>query len=91
MVDTCVCCGAYVPEGRQVCSDCEREANREFVRTDKPFDYNAMIRSYYKEHPGEFIKALIGIKPKRSFITRFLSKIIKVPRARSRHFRWLYE
>ena len=21
--DTCVCCGKYVPEGRQVCKECE--------------------------------------------------------------------
>jgi len=23
-MDTCVCCGAYVPEGRWVCPDCEK-------------------------------------------------------------------
>jgi hypothetical protein len=23
MIDTCVCCGSYVPEGRQVCKKCE--------------------------------------------------------------------
>lgn len=23
-VDTCVCCGAYIPEGRMVCERCER-------------------------------------------------------------------
>lgn len=23
--DRCVCCGAYVPEGRQICPQCERE------------------------------------------------------------------
>ena len=22
--NTCVCCGAYVPEGRQVCPECEK-------------------------------------------------------------------
>lgn len=24
MEDRCVCCGAIIPEGRQVCEDCER-------------------------------------------------------------------
>ena len=24
--DSCVCCGKYVPEGRQVCLDCEKKA-----------------------------------------------------------------
>lgn len=23
MIDTCVCCGEYVPEGRQICQRCE--------------------------------------------------------------------
>jgi 5-methylcytosine-specific restriction endonuclease McrA len=26
--DTCICCGAYVPEGRQVCPNCERGASK---------------------------------------------------------------
>jgi hypothetical protein len=27
--EKCVCCGAVIPEGRQVCPKCERKANRE--------------------------------------------------------------
>ena len=27
-IDTCVCCGEYVPEGRQVCPACEANANK---------------------------------------------------------------
>ena len=27
--DTCVCCGAYVPEGRQVCRKCSGEDKQE--------------------------------------------------------------
>jgi predicted nucleic acid-binding Zn ribbon protein len=23
MIDTCVCCGEYVPEGQQVCTSCQ--------------------------------------------------------------------
>ena len=26
MTDYCILCGGYVPEGRQVCIDCERRA-----------------------------------------------------------------
>lgn len=26
MIDHCIMCGGYVPEGRQVCIDCERRA-----------------------------------------------------------------
>lgn len=28
-LDRCVCCGRYVPEGRQVCTECENAAQRE--------------------------------------------------------------
>ena len=27
MVDLCVCCGAVIPEGRQVCRECEVKAD----------------------------------------------------------------
>ena len=27
--DRCVCCGQYVPEGRQICPNCERGRDRE--------------------------------------------------------------
>lgn len=58
MVDTCVCCGAYVHEGRQVCSNCESEANKGFVKTDNPSDYNAMEpkRSLIAKILSKFIK-----------------------------------
>ena len=29
MVDTCICCGAIIPEGRMVCPNCEAEAGIE--------------------------------------------------------------
>ena len=27
MIDACVCCGAYVPEGRMICPQCEAKSN----------------------------------------------------------------
>lgn len=27
MIDTCVCCGEYVPEGRMVCPQCEAKTD----------------------------------------------------------------
>lgn len=24
-IDRCACCGAYIPEGRQVCANCEQD------------------------------------------------------------------
>lgn len=26
--ETCVCCGAVIPEGRQVCPDCEKALDK---------------------------------------------------------------
>lgn len=28
-VETCVCCGAVIPEGRQVCPDCEKALDKD--------------------------------------------------------------
>ena len=33
MVDTCVCCGAPVPEGRQICWICE---HTDYAKADEP-------------------------------------------------------
>lgn len=27
MPETCICCGAVIPEGRQICPNCERDTN----------------------------------------------------------------
>lgn len=39
MSDLCVCCGAAVPEGRQVCPNCEKP------KTDKPFTNGDRFRA----------------------------------------------
>lgn len=49
--DTCVCCGAYVPEGRQVCYDCERRAN-------EPTTLDNLILFNYNSHPARPIARL---------------------------------
>ena len=33
-MDTCVCCGFPVPEGRQVCPICEGKAEPDFITKD---------------------------------------------------------
>jgi hypothetical protein len=32
--DKCVCCGDYVPEGRQVCLSCEKKAGTGLMRSE---------------------------------------------------------
>ena len=39
MSDLCVCCGTAVPEGRQVCPNCEKP------KTDKPFTNGDRLRA----------------------------------------------
>lgn len=43
MIDTCVCCGEYVPEGRMVCplcvSKCEKKED-EACKNDRPLSLN---------------------------------------------------
>lgn len=34
MSERCVCCGAEIPEGRQVCPTCEAEAKRWHIPLD---------------------------------------------------------
>lgn len=33
--DTCVCCGAVIPEGRMVCANCLNESNKGWLRKEK--------------------------------------------------------
>lgn len=33
MEDRCICCGAIIPEGRQVCFKCEKPSGKEFLET----------------------------------------------------------
>jgi hypothetical protein len=52
MQDNCVCCGEYVPEGRQVCKDCEEgssikdSGNRTFFETGAVRDMHKGKRRY---------------------------------------------
>lgn len=34
MEDKCVCCGEYVPEGRQVCKSCETVHGAEWIKNN---------------------------------------------------------
>ena len=60
-VDRCVCCGEIVPEGRQVCPQCE------FELQSKP------EIKFFRAHPDEFYK-LCGIQ--LTFAQRVYLRII---------------
>lgn len=36
--DRCVCCGEIIPEGRQVCPQCEGRVEKDGERADTPYD-----------------------------------------------------
>ena len=45
-LDTCVCCGKYVPEGRQICAFCEADiykAKKEFERNNIDCSVTTML------------------------------------------------
>lgn len=53
-VDSCICCGKYVPEGRQVCHECSgddkkeqisnpKKLSREMMRTEKKLFGHALV------------------------------------------------
>ena len=33
-METCICCGEPIPEGRQICPDCERKWKNEQTKND---------------------------------------------------------
>lgn len=58
----CVCCGAIIPEGRQVCPICEHKAEHTPLtstergtrfRENRREHYNAYHRDYYAQHREE--------------------------------------
>ena len=46
MIDTCVCCGNYVPEGRMVCPGCEY-ANKNLHVKDKKTEILECLKKYH--------------------------------------------
>lgn len=67
--DRCVCCGAIVPEGRQVCPQCEIELQSKpdvgaVLGIEDKIDENLINEDwikFYKAHPIEFCK-LCGLR-----------------------------
>ena len=48
MIDTCVCCGTYVPEGRMICPGCEKFGGPKIVVNKK----DAILEYLKKYHCG---------------------------------------
>ena len=49
MIDTCICCGEYVPEGRMICPGCERFSGPMHVKDKK----TAILENLKKYHTGK--------------------------------------
>ena len=47
MIDTCVCCGSYVPEGRMICPGCEY-TNKELHLKDKKTSILEYLEKYHR-------------------------------------------
>ena len=53
MDNRCICCGAIIPEDRQVCLACEQ---KEKERNKEPYCKGQKIRKYYIVN-GEYMEA----------------------------------
>ena len=62
-VDRCVCCGSYVPEGRQVCAACSGD----FDRKDTYAEDVAMIRWLSSASQAEISNAAQKVKKRLLF------------------------
>lgn len=65
--ERCVCCGAVIPEGRQVCPRCEEGSKR---NSDRPpvepiiaEDFDGPPGFYYEVCPGCRCGAVHGVSP----------------------------
>lgn len=62
MIDTCVCCGSYVPEGHMVCLTCQKRADNSSLKPFKRITRVTIMGDYgceedYKD-PYEEIQVL---------------------------------
>lgn len=62
MVDTCVCCGAPVPEGRQICWICE---HTDYAKADEPVRLTPAPYSAAGEKTKRGIKNLFKRKARK--------------------------
>ena len=53
MVDTCVMCGACVPEGRMVCPMCEHFSAKPHAKDKKSFDSEDFFRAAVAKSRGK--------------------------------------
>ena len=72
--DTCVCCGRQIPEGRQVCPHCERDARNPYFNKSgcaDPTAYEAMRSVQHDEavrRVNQLIKELKNTISERGFV-----------------------
>ena len=71
-VDTCVCCGEYVPEGRQVCKTCEG-LTRIYEHYGHDNQYMKLI-----EECGELIHAIARFEMGKGIMSQVLEEIVDV-------------
>lgn len=51
MAERCVCCGEIIPEGRQVCPICERNAGAEIMANEKRLIEANALRAQFDDIP----------------------------------------
>lgn len=59
MEDRCICCGAIIPEGRQVCESCER-GDRKFSGAEHSLEFVSYSGEYPNLCRGELVLRIDG-------------------------------
>ena len=79
MEDTCICCGATIPEGRQVCPACEASVKNFRLSTEAALDsLDDILQDLYGDNPRDGEKVFqeeIKILEKAHHVIRKLNKL----------------
>lgn len=82
MVERCVCCGEIIPEGRQVCPDCEDKIGQQ-----PAFGGDHQLRARYKQALYDVIAEILAIYP----VGGALHIVLDDLNVKDRHIQWCIE
>lgn len=67
MVDTCLICGQYIPEGRHVCIACELKHDKDYIQAEIKFKERNRGGGSLKEFLARNLAGLLGINRTKRF------------------------
>lgn len=67
MVDTCLFCGGYIPEGKHVCSTCELKHDKDYIQAEIKFKTSNRGGGLLKEFLARNLAELLGVRRTKRF------------------------